>query len=313
VTTATTCVNNAGCPAGEVCVQHYQGPASAFELELEDNDFWCFGNGATIPDVGNCSVTVATTCTQDSNCPGGETCVNPGTTFGAAATDAGKSHFAYATFTNAALENLYSSCATPLPLRTLNRGAAGGTDPDPIVEIDPRPAPGSILVQPAGEPNRTPPNDGFFTPAPYNGAFESGSFWMGGWTTAERTGLLAKCGASSPLSVPGQVNQDANFTTASRLDWSGPATAPPFAYDMLRKTGSVLTPGAANIDFSTGSCMVTDQVGKKFGDDAAVPALGQVFFYAVRAGNACGEGTLGYYRNPGQANDGTDRPAATCP
>jgi hypothetical protein len=84
---------------------------------------------------------VATSCTQDSNCPAGETCVNPGTTFGAAATDSGKSHFAYAAFTNAALENTYSSCATTLPIRTLNRGAAGGTDPIRSPRSTPRPNP----------------------------------------------------------------------------------------------------------------------------------------------------------------------------
>ncbi|HEU5182217.1 MAG TPA: hypothetical protein VFW45_15640 [Candidatus Polarisedimenticolia bacterium] len=313
VTTATTCVNNAGCPAGESCVPHYQGPASSFELELEDNDFWCFGNGSTIPDVGTCSVTVATTCTQDSNCPAGETCVNPPTTYGAASTDAGKSHYAYPAFTNAALENLYSACATPLPVRTLNRGSAAGIDPDPIVQIDPRPAPGGVLVQPAGEPNRTAPNDGFFANAPYNGAFEAGSGWLDGWSTLERTGVIAKCSASSPLSVPDQVNQDANFGTGSRLDWSGPGSVPPFTYDLLKKVGSTTTPGAANVDFSTGSCLVTNQFGKKSGDDVSVPAIGQIFFYAVRAGNSCGEGTLGFYRNPGQANDGTDRPAVSCP
>jgi len=117
VTTATTCVNDAGCPGGEVCVLHYLAPASSFELELEDDEFWCFGNGDVVPDVGHCSVTVATPCTQDSNCPGGETCVNPGTVFGAAATDAAKSHYAYPAFTTAALDNHYSSCASPLPFR----------------------------------------------------------------------------------------------------------------------------------------------------------------------------------------------------
>ena len=310
VTVATPCVNDAGCPGGETCVIHYQGPASPFELELEDNDFWCFGNGSVIPDVGHCSVTVATPCTQDSNCPGGETCVNPPTLYGAAATDAGKSHYAYPAFSNAALENNYFSCASPLPIRGLNRGTGAATAPDPILSLDPRPAPGGPLVQPSGAPNRTPPNDGFFTPAPYNGAFESGSFWMNGWSTMSRTGLLAVCSSASPLSVPGQVTNLSFAANGTTLSW----TEPPLpggngiqAQDVLRKVANVTPVSAATADFSAATCLETNQFDDSLATDSSTPLVGQIFFYAARVGNACGEGTLGYYSNS------TDRPAASCP
>ncbi len=41
VTTATVCTTTAQCLAGEVCVNDQKGPASTFELELEDNTFYC--------------------------------------------------------------------------------------------------------------------------------------------------------------------------------------------------------------------------------------------------------------------------------
>ncbi len=338
VTTATTCVNNAGCPGGEVCVLHYLPPASSFELELQDNDFWCFGNGNVVPDVGHCSLTVATTCTQDSNCPGGESCVNPGTVFGAAPTDAGKSHYAYPAFNGncsvtvatactqdsdcpvgetcvTTLKNKYAPCSDPLPIRTLNRGTGGAFSSDPVVELDPRPMPGGPLTGPTGAPSRVPPNDGFFTQAPYNGAFSSGSYWMSGWSNMSRTGLLAVCGSSSPLSVPGEVT-NLSLSTApagTMLNWTSPP--PPFCgfRDVLRKVGNVTPISAANVDFSAGACLAQPPPPNEYDqfDDVAiddeVPLLNQVFFYTARCVNPCGDGTIGYQTN------GTDRPAASCP
>ena len=165
---------------------HYLPPASAVELELEDNEFWCFSHGSTIPDVGTCSVTVAQTCTQDSHCPVPETCVNPGTAFGAAPADFGKSHFAYAAFTNAALDNTYGACGAALPIQVLSRTAAAPTDPDPVDIIDPRPAAGSVLLT----TNRATRNDGFFMPAAYQGAFTANTNWAEGWTTMSRLGFF---------------------------------------------------------------------------------------------------------------------------
>src|SRR6185503_4373488 len=41
VTTATVCTTSAGCPAPEVCVIDQKGPNSTFELELQNNTFYC--------------------------------------------------------------------------------------------------------------------------------------------------------------------------------------------------------------------------------------------------------------------------------
>jgi len=332
VTTATTCVSNAGCPGGEVCVLHYQAPASSFELELQDNDFWCFGNGNVVPDVGHCSVIVATTCTQDGNCPGGETCVNPGTVFGAAPADAGKSHYAYPAFNGTCsitiaqactqdsecpvgetcvtgLKNKYTRCSDPLPIRSLIRGTGGASSPDPIIALDPRPIPGGPLAAPGGAPSRVPPSDGFFSPAPYNGAFASGSYWMSGWSNMSRTGLLAVCSSASPLSVPGEVTDLNLAVTGTTLTWTPPPAPYGGAIDVLRKVGVVTPVSAANVDFTGGGCLAgeVDQLGDNTALDAGNPLLNQVFFYTVRAGNPCGEGTIGYFSN------GTNRPAASCP
>jgi hypothetical protein len=165
------------------------------------------------------------------------------------------------------------------------------------------------LAGPTGTPTRVPPNDGFFTAAPYNGAFASGSYWMSGWSNMSRTGLLAVCGSASPLSVPGEVI-DLNLAGAgTAMTWTPPP--PPYggAIDVLRKVGVTTPISAANVDFTGGACLPgeIDVLSDNTATDASTPLLNQVFFYTVRAGNPCGEGTIGYYTN------GTDRPAASCP
>jgi hypothetical protein len=131
---------------------------------------------------------------------------------------------------------------------------------------------------------------------------------MAGWSTISRTGLLAVCGSASPFSVPGEVDGVTFSAVGTTLTWTPPP--PPFggARDVLRKIGNVTPVSAANVDFTGGTCLPgeTDQFDD-LASDASIPLVNQVFFYAVRVGNPCGEGTIGYYTN------GTDRPAASCP
>jgi hypothetical protein len=131
---------------------------------------------------------------------------------------------------------------------------------------------------------------------------------MSGWSNMSRTGLLAVCGSASPLSVPGEVSDLIYSGNGTILSWTPPPAPFSGARDVLRKVGNVTPVSAANVDFTGGACLAgeTDQFDD-IASDASLPLVNQVFFYAVRVGNACGEGTIGYFSN------GTDRPAASCP
>jgi hypothetical protein len=137
----------------------YQAPPSSFELELQNNQFWCFGNGGTVP-VGDATA---------SGC------------------DADKVHCDPGVFTNVALGNSYLSCGAALPIKALTRTASGDPNtPDPVTLIDPTPAAGSpLLTSP-----RTAPNDGFFTPVSFKGAFASNQNWARDWTALDRLGYF---------------------------------------------------------------------------------------------------------------------------
>jgi hypothetical protein len=132
---------------------------------------------------------------------------------------------------------------------------------------------------------------------------------MSGWSNMSRTGLLAVCSSASPLSVPGEVTDLNLAATGTTLTWTPPPAPYGGAIDVLRKVGVTTPVSAANVDFTGGGCLTgeVDQLGDNTALDASNPLVNQVFFYAVRAGNPCGEGTIGYFSN------GTNRPAASCP
>ena len=133
------------------------GPDSTYQLELRDNAWWCIGNGDVIP-------------APDASAFGGSS---------------SKLHYDNDGF-GANGPNDYYACADPLPIRELTRTATPSTVPDVVTAIDPRPAAGSVLL---GTP-RTPPNDGFFVPANYKGAFAADDNWAEGWTATSRLGYF---------------------------------------------------------------------------------------------------------------------------
>ena len=183
----------------------YQGPASSFELELQDDNFWCFGNGGGVP-VGDASG------------------------FGC---DAGKDHCDPGVFTNVALDNLSLGCGTALPIRNLTRVSSGDPNtPDPVLSIDPRAAAGSVN----NTTNRVPPSDGFFTPASFKGAFR-GSNWLGGWSTPARLGLFPTCAEDSDA-VPDEV-EGLLFVSKTTMTWNKLYTTETgIREDLLRSTSA---------------------------------------------------------------------------
>jgi hypothetical protein len=86
--------------------------------------------------------------------------------------------------TNAANNNTF---VDPL-LRSISRTN------DPAFRLDPRPRPGS----PASTSTLTPPNDGFYTPVAYKGAFSTNLNWASDWTFAAEAGLITGEGAGTP-------------------------------------------------------------------------------------------------------------------
>ena len=84
-------------------------------------------------------------------------------------------------FTDAGRTN---EVANPM-LRSISRGN------DPAFQLDPRPMTGS----PALTNSRTPPQDGFYTPAAYRGAFNEVN-WAAGWTALSEYGILSSSGAA---------------------------------------------------------------------------------------------------------------------
>jgi hypothetical protein len=307
VTTGTVCTTNANCPVAEVCVLHYKGPASPFQLELEDNTFYCIRRqedlalpnfpvgGDRAPGVmvtsGICS-TAGTSCLTAAGCPAGESCDDAPEDYGITLTpapgDSNRFHHDNGMLSNAALENQYVACASALPIRALVRDpdGDGATNPDPIISIDPRPAAGSPLLV----TNRLPPNDGFFSPASYRGAFGT-TDWAGKWTNTGTLGYFPSCGPGSNV-VPGEVTNVLEGLPQSAT-WDKtplPGNMGIVFYDVLRTSrSSVVTP----VSFAGAACAGTD-LFEEILNDPTVPALGEILYYAVRAQNNCGQGTLGF-------------------
>ena len=241
------------------------------------------GEGDTIY-TGVCDLTPANTCLSNADCGAGETCVS-----GAAAVDGngGKIHHDPGIFTDAAFNNEYLDCATALPIRTLNRfGNPDPTRPDPVVSIDPRPAPGSTLL----EDVRTAPADGFFERTGYRGAFGETN-WAEGWSTMYRLGYFPECGETS-TSKPGEVSGLRVGADKQTLTWDPlVAGAGVDAYQVLRKRGLFSFDAA---DFSTALVLEAASADRRSVDEE-LPAPNEIFFYQVRAANCCGQGTLGYW------------------
>lgn len=108
--------------------------------------------------------------------------------------DASKAHYGYPLFTDATLNNFYLDEGTfQSPVSTLTRAVAGYTHTDgktyySVDTLNPLPRPGydgALMTL-----GRVPPNDGFYTPVNFIGAFGMSNNWAKGWTLASRLGEL---------------------------------------------------------------------------------------------------------------------------
>jgi hypothetical protein len=187
-------------------------------------------------------------------------------------------------YSTAALDNEYRTCGSALPIRTLTRDVS--FNPDQVVQIDPRPAAAGVLTT----TNRTPPNDGFFEPAPYKGAFGLTN-WGEGWSTTAALGFTPTCNSTSGVGArPGEVTNLRFSVPGDRtlITFDGPPLPGAMGlqvYDTLRSTSAS--------SFAAATLIETNDSDER-SRDAATPPAGTTWYYVVRAGNACGEGTIGY-------------------
>lgn len=82
------------------------------------------------------------------------------------------------------------------PLTMLTRGGPvtkGGKTLLPVTFIDPRPANDALVATPSA------PNDGFFAPGNFRGAFAPGQNWLLGWTAAHAFGFTADTNVGTPF------------------------------------------------------------------------------------------------------------------
>ncbi len=81
--------------------------------------------------------------------------------------------------------------------------------------LDPRPAAGS----PALTSNRQAPDDGFFAPVAYKGAFDANNLWLQKWTFLDAKGFLGS--AAGPMAPTLTITSDAMGTSISFMSEAG--------------------------------------------------------------------------------------------
>ena len=138
--------------------------------------------------------------------------------WGADGTDGNKAHYGYPLFTDGALKNFYLSEGMFLsPVAALTRSVVGVSNPDgktyyPVDTINPLPRPGydgALMTS-----GRVPPNDGFYTPVAFIGAFGKTKNWAQGWTLASRFGMIANATAGDYVGCIPEVRVNAGNVEA---------------------------------------------------------------------------------------------------
>ncbi|MBK7999732.1 MAG: T9SS C-terminal target domain-containing protein [Verrucomicrobia bacterium] len=138
-------------------------------------------------------------------------------------------------------------------LRGISRAANGG--------LDPRPADGS----PALSSLRTAPNDGFYTPVSYKGAFDANDLWVAGWTFLSQKGILPQRGANV-IEVSGSIATDTTWYRTNEYVLNG------FVYvlagsSLTIEAGTVVK-GRPGTDANT-ACLIVTAGAKIFANGTA--------------------------------------------
>ena len=101
---------------------------------------------------------------------------------------------AYTEFNNLGLGSGFNNVVEPTnsPIQSITRGSAivrGGKIIEPVTHLDPRAQNDALTA------TETAPNDGFFTPVNYRGAFDADNNWLCGWTAASAFGMTGTQGS----------------------------------------------------------------------------------------------------------------------
>ncbi len=161
-------------------------------------------------------------------------------------------------FTTAANNNTTNNVDPQL--RGISRNQDGG--------LDPRPMPGSPALTSA----RTPPSDGFYTPAAYKGAFAEGN-WASDWTALGSYGILTGAGGMNPSegngSAPNQVEISSVMLMEGQVQLSWTGGSGPF---QVQHKALLTDPAWTDMGSSTP------------GNSIQVPADGPTGFYRIASG-----------------------------
>ena len=143
---------------------------------------------------------------------------------------------------------------------------------DPAFMLDPLPLPGS----PALTSTRTAPNDGFFTPVAYKGAFNNVN-WAADWGFAAESGLITGAGAGTPQEVTAAVLPNP-ATVAITLSGANVvitcSSQAGYTYTLESTTGL----GPASWNPATGVTPANSQAGNGGALTFTVPATGGKYF-----------------------------------
>ncbi|MGQ0552977.1 MAG: hypothetical protein ACT4PU_07130 [Planctomycetota bacterium] len=156
------------------------------------------------------------------------------------------------------------------PIQSITRGAPvvkGGKTMVPVTGLDPRPKNAALVSVAAA------PADGFFTPAPFRGAFAPGDQWLTGWTAADAFGFITS--PDSPWTDLGFSLDGVNG--APHLHGAGPLTVGSAGLlDLTNTKGSVLA-----ILFTS---IFNSPTPFKGGTIVPVPVLSQLPLFTIPSG-----------------------------
>ena len=124
----------------------------------------------------------------------------------------------------------------------------GGTTQIRVISIDPRPANDALASFAAA------PNDGFFTPAMYRGAFAANENWLCSWTATDAYGFSVAPPGGCTLPCPTDINGDHVVNTSDLLSVINNWGAPPVNPADVNGDGSVNTADLLAVINSWGNC-----------------------------------------------------------
>jgi len=173
--------------------------------------------------------------------------------------------------------NANNAIVTSSPITSITRGAAatpnGSNSTSPVTFLNATPANDALTAV------EFAPNDGFFTPARFRGAFPRGNDWMIGWTATSAFGLTPNTLAATYLegATATPIGVPVHYTTGT---WAG-GTNVTFGCDNVGQADPV---GAPGLSIGVGILGFAPAAFPIFGGTLLVDPFANVQFAVVGAG-----------------------------